>query len=74
MRRYFFDVDEGDRQVRDDIGRTMVDPELAVVEAGVLLKSLLEIRRITSRPGTTIVRVRDDNGRRIHQASVDFGE
>jgi hypothetical protein len=70
--RYFFDVDEGERQVRDDVGKNLIDRELAVFEAGLLLQSLLEIRRITGRPGTTYVRVRDANGRRIYEGSIHF--
>ena len=68
--RYFFDVDDGQRQVRDTIGKSLINEAMAVVEAGVLLRSLASINVMQDRPGTTYVTVRDAKGKRVHRGST----
>lgn len=71
MQRYFFDVDDGRRQVRDEIGKPFLTRDLATLEAGTLLRTLADIRHIEGRPGTTRVIVRDEYGREVHEVSID---
>lgn len=68
--RYFFDVDDGERQVRDQIGKRLINEAMAVMEAGVLLRSLAAIKIMQDRPGTTYVTVRDAKGNRVHRGST----
>ena len=70
MERFFFDVDDGRRRVRDEIGKELFDREVAVLEAGILLRSLAVIRSIEGRPGTTFVTVRAAQGETIYAAST----
>ena len=70
--RYFFDVDDGPRQVRDEVGKSLVSLEMAILEAGVLLRSVAALKLMQSKPGTTYVRVRDANGKRVHQGSTQI--
>jgi hypothetical protein len=71
LERFFFDVDDGKRQVRDAIGKDLLDRGAAVLEAGVLLRSLAVIRTLEGRPGTTLVTVRDAQGATVYAASTD---
>ena len=68
--RYFFDVDDGSRQVRDTIGKSLINEAMAVVEAGVLLRSLASINVMQDRPDTTYVTVRDAKGKRVYRGST----
>ena len=68
--RFYFDVDDGQRQVRDTVGRSLINETMAVMEAGVLLRSLAAIKIMQDRPGTTYVTVRDAKGNRVHRGST----
>ena len=70
MPRYFFDVDDGKRQVHDVVGMELSSADRAMVEASTLLRTLAEIRRIEGRPGTTVVRVRDVDDEQIYEGSA----
>ncbi|MGI3902554.1 MAG: DUF6894 family protein [Janthinobacterium lividum] len=70
MQRFFFDVDDGERQVHDAIGKSLVNVEMAALEADVLLRSLAALKLMQSRPGRTFVRVRDAEGKRVHEGST----
>ncbi len=74
MPRYFFDVDDGQRQVRDEIGMELANGLIARTEAATLLHTLADIRHIERRPGTTIVRVRDARGEEVYEGSVEVGD
>ena len=74
MQRFFFDVDDGKRQVRDEIGRDLFDVEFAVLEAGILIRSLAVIRTIEGRPGTTYVTVRNAHGDTVHEDSTTLAD
>ena len=70
MSRYFFDVDDGKRQVHDEVGMELPSEDRAMVEASTLLRTLAEIRQIERRPGTTTVRVRNGDGEKIYEGSA----
>ena len=70
MPRYFFDVDDGKRQVHDKVGMELPSEDRAMVEASALLRTLAEIRQIEGRPGTTVVRVRDGDNEEIYEGSA----
>lgn len=70
MPRYFFDIDDGKRQVHDVIGMDLSSADRAMVEASTLLRTLAEIRHIEGRPGTTIVTVRDFDDEKIYEGSA----
>ena len=70
LERFFFDVDDGKRRVHDEVGRCLIDLDVAVLEAGILLRSLAVIRTIEGRPGTTYVTVRDAHGEKVHEVST----
>lgn len=70
MTRYFFDVDDGKRQVHDEVGMDLPNEDRAMVEASALLRTLAEIRQIEGRPGTTVVRIRNIDGEGIFKGSV----
>jgi hypothetical protein len=72
LRRYYFDVDDGRHHVHDEVGRKLTDRDVAVIEAGIILRSLSQIRVFQGRPGTTSVRVRDANGRQVYESSIQF--
>lgn len=70
MTRYFFDVDDGRRRVRDEVGVELIDLQVARMEAARLLQTLAELRRIEGRSGTTYVTVRNAQGETVHAASI----
>ena len=70
MPRYYFDIDDGKRQVHDVIGMDLSSADRAMVEASTLLRTLAEIRQIEGRPGTTIVTVRDCDDEKIYEGSA----
>jgi hypothetical protein len=70
LRRYFFDVDDDGRQVRDKVGKELINLKAAEMQSGMLLRSLRSLRQMQGRPGTSYVSVRDVSGRKVHQASA----
>lgn len=74
MPRYFFDIDDGKRQVHDTLGMELSSADKAMVEASTLLRTLAEIRQIERRPGTTVVRVRDGDDEEIYEGSARLEE
>ncbi|MGN6470484.1 MAG: DUF6894 family protein [Rhizobiaceae bacterium] len=70
MSRFFFDIDDGDRFVRDEIGHVFEDREAMRLEA---IKALPEIARDELPDGNRrrfSVRVRDMEGRYLFQATL----
>ncbi len=74
MRRYFFDVDDRGRRVRDEVGFDLADEGRAMREANLLTYSLVEAAKLEPRSGTILVRVRDERGSCLYEASMSLAE
>ncbi len=74
MPRYFFDVEDGARKIRDSTGMDLGSDDLAMKEGSTLLQTLSNLRRAENRAGTTYVRVRDGQGHEVFTGSahLDF--
>ena len=70
MPRYFFDIDDGERKVRDDVGMELRSNDSAMQEGVRLLQTLDELRRSEGRPGSTYLRVRHSDGSHVYTGSV----
>jgi hypothetical protein len=70
MPLYFFDVDEDERQVRDETGMELDGEDLARKEGSTLLQTLSDLRRVEGRAGNTYVRVRDSGGVEVFTGSA----
>lgn len=70
MPRYYFDVDDGERKVRDVIGMNLGIDDLAMKEGSTLLQTLSNLRQAEDRPGTTYVRVLDTHGHQVFTGSA----
>ena len=70
MPRYFFDVDEDERRVRDETGMELDGEDLARKEGSILLQTLSDLRRAEGRAGNTYVRVRDIGGIEVFTGSA----
>ena len=66
MPRYFFDIDDCKRCVRDQVGMELPNDDNAMQEASTLLQTLADVRRFEGRLGTTMVKVRDSDGDEIY--------
>ena len=71
MPLFFFDVDDGKHQIRDEIGKSLISPALIALEVDALLLTLADLMQIEGRPGTTRVSVRDENGRQVYEGTND---
>ena len=70
MPRYFFDVDDGDRKVRDEVGMELIGNDSAMHEGLRLLQTLADLRQSEGRPGNTYLRIRRWDGFQLYTATV----
>lgn len=70
MRRYFFDVDDRGRRVRDALGFALLDAHRAMQEANIIVYQLAHAAKSEARKGTVMVTVRDDRGACIYESST----
>jgi hypothetical protein len=68
--RYFFDIDDGMNDMRDDEGVTLNDREHARKEAIVTLAQLANDKLPDGNNHTFKASVRDETGRRIYEAAL----
>ena len=70
MARYFFDIDDGSRPVRDEVGLDL-DGRGEVLRAGrLILLDLAQAARVAGQERSFTVSVRDGRGASIHRASA----
>lgn len=72
MRRYFFDVNDRGRRVRDDVGLELEDDHSAMREANIITRHLIQTAVFGPRRGTILVSVRADDGSCLCDASSSF--
>ncbi|MCG5249466.1 DUF6894 family protein [Methylorubrum extorquens] len=70
MPRYFFDIDDGVRDVHDDEGVTFNDQESARKEAIVTLAELAKDILLDGNDHVFKAQVRDETGKRIYEAAL----
>ena len=66
---YYFDAEDGKRQFRDAVGKSLNSRAFVAIEANTLLTTLVEIMQIEGRTGAPTVSVRDEDGRQIYERS-----
>ena len=69
MPRYFFDVRERGRRLRDTSGMDLDGVAQAIREATVIVEQM----SAAARPGTVSVSVRDEGAACLYEASISFG-
>ena len=72
MPRYFFDIDDGTRQTRDDTGFDLPDLQTARDEALAVLPSLARDEIPDGDEHVLTVHVRDAEGQPIFRASLSL--
>lgn len=70
MPRYFFDVYDRGRRLRDDIGMDLSDEGSAIHEASLIIWQLLENARAEDRPGPVKVGIRTATGACLYETST----
>lgn len=70
MARFFIDVDDGERQVRDEAGIELARADDAAHETEHLLLTLGQAEMLKGRPRTFRAVVRDAVGRTIYRATA----
>ncbi len=70
MPQYFFDAEDGKRQFRDAVGKSLNSYAFVAIEANTLLTTLVEIMQIEGRTGAPTVSVRDKDGLQIYERSA----
>ncbi|MBA9071769.1 hypothetical protein FHR71_005555 [Methylobacterium sp. RAS18] len=70
MPRYFFDIDDGVRDVRDDEGVTFNDEESARKEAIVTLAELAKDMLLDGNDHVFKAQVRDETDKLVYQAAL----
>ena len=72
--RYFFDVRDRGRRLRDATGLDLADDAHAICEASNIICQLLETASAEGRPGPVSVSVRSEAGACLYEASTSAGE
>ncbi|CAO4183417.1 DUF6894 domain-containing protein [Methylorubrum aminovorans] len=72
MPRYFFDIDDGVRDLRDDEGVILDDREHARKEAIATLAQLANDMLRDGNNHTFKANVRDETGKRIYEAALSL--
>ena len=70
MPRYFFDVDDGDRKVRDEVGMELIGDDSAMHEGLRLLQTLADLRQSEKRPGSAYMKIRRWDGFQLYTGTV----
>ena len=70
MTRYFFDIRERGRRVRDTIGVELDDDALAIHEATLIIWQLFADASAEDRVGTVSISIRTENGACLYEAST----
>jgi hypothetical protein len=73
MPRYFFDVRDRGRRIRDAIGLELTDDAHAICEASHIIFQLLETASVDGRPGFVSVSIRIESGASFYEASTCAG-
>jgi hypothetical protein len=71
MARYFFDIDDEERSMRDEEGNELPDLDAASIEALVLLPEMIAHMRPTRARTLTAV-VREEGGGVVYQARLSL--
>ena len=74
MIRYFFDVHNGERLVRDTNGMDLKDEAHAIHEASLIIEQLAEDAHWNKRRSTILVSIRSEDGASLYDASTSFAE
>ena len=72
MARYFYDVYDRGRRVRDDIGMALDSVAAAINEASTVIDNLADAARFDVRSGLILVSVRDEAGQCRYEASASL--
>jgi hypothetical protein len=72
MRRYFFDVNDRGRRVRDIVGLELEDDLSAMREANLITYHLIQVAEFDPRRGTILVSVRTEDGTCACEASTSL--
>lgn len=72
MARYFFDVRDRGRSVRDMFGMELGDEAQAIHETSLLIEHLSEVAQAEGRPGTISVFIRSDRNICLYEASTSL--
>ena len=70
MPRYFFDVRDRGRRLRDTTGMEVPDDANAIHEASLIIWQLLATARAEGRPGAVSVSVRAETGGCVYETSA----
>ena len=70
MPRYFFDIEDDGRKVRDAVGMELIGDDSAMHEGLRLLQTLADLRQSEGRPGHTYLRIRRWDGFQLYTATV----
>jgi hypothetical protein len=68
--RYFFDIDDGERVIVDDVGTDLAGPEAARAEAVAALPSLARDRARDGQERFLTATVRTESGRTLCRATL----
>ena len=72
MARYFYDIYDRGRRVRDDTGIALDGVAAAINEASSVLDNLADAARFDARSGLILVSIRDDAGQCLYEASASL--
>lgn len=70
MARYFFDVRDRERRVRDTAGIELGDDALAIREATLIVWQLLSDAAAEDRVGSVSISIRTETGACLYEAST----
>lgn len=72
MSRYFYDVYDRGRRVRDDLGMSHDTVAAAINEATMVIDNLADEARFDPTPGLILVSLRDERGFCLYEASASL--
>lgn len=72
MARYFFDIADRGRGVRDRLGMELADEAHAIHEAAMIIEQLVDEAQAEGRPGTIVVGIRDGSDACLYEASTSL--
>ncbi|RYB07112.1 DUF6894 family protein [Lichenibacterium ramalinae] len=72
MARYFFDVRDRGRRIRDDAGMDLSDDAQAIHEATLVISQLLADAAAEGRVGSISVEIRSETGACLYEASTSL--
>jgi hypothetical protein len=74
MPRYFFDVRDRGRRLRDAIGLELADDAHAICEASHIINQLIQTASAEGRPGAVSVSIRSESDACLYETSTCAGE